>query len=160
MTGLRRTSWDDFGLHGITIGLQWYADKLFQPHHDNEWPFLGIYVPAQGQERQRRRSLADALADVRSALKGKATGDWLYWRYVRPTDGADQWILTSWPAALCKNSATYGPVLRQFSRRIGDTAGPHSGQRRGKSPGYRAGGSIAVATALLPRAVSGRQSDA
>ena len=84
--GVRRASWKDSGLHAVTIGLQWYPDKLFQPHNANEWPFLGIYVPVQGQDLQRRRSLADGLADLRSALGGKATGDWLYWRYVRPTD--------------------------------------------------------------------------
>ena len=87
--GLRRASWEHVGLQEATIGLQWYPDKLFQPGNDNEWPFLGVYLPARGSGDQRRRSITDALADVRSALGGRQTGNWLFWRYVQPADGAE-----------------------------------------------------------------------
>lgn len=86
--GLRRASWKSAGLETATIGLQWYPDKLLQPGNGDKWPFLGVYLEAQGRDDQRRRALADALADVRSALDGKASKDWLFWRYVRPADGA------------------------------------------------------------------------
>jgi hypothetical protein len=87
--GLRRASWDHLGLQKASIGLQWYPDKLLQPGNEYEWPFLSVYVPAQGQDDQRRRSITDALAGVRSALGGRQTGDWLFWRYVQPADGAE-----------------------------------------------------------------------
>lgn len=87
--GLRRASWKDFGLDTATIGLQWYPDKLFQPRNASEWPFLGVYLQAQGQADQRRRTVVHALADVRSALSGSVGRDWPFWRYVRPTAGAE-----------------------------------------------------------------------
>ena len=87
--GLRRASWKDFGLDTATIGLQWYPDKLFQPANDNEWPFLGVYLEAQSQDDQRRRTVAKELEDVRSTLSGKASRNWPFWRYIRPAAGTE-----------------------------------------------------------------------
>lgn len=64
------------------------SDKLFQPGNDNEWPFLGVYLEAQGQDDQRRRAVAKALTDVRSTLNGSVGRNWPFWRYVRPAVGA------------------------------------------------------------------------
>jgi hypothetical protein len=86
--GLRRASWEHVGLQATSIGLQWYPVKLFSPGDENEWPFVGVYVPLD-QDDQRRQSIRDALAGVQSALGGRATGNFLFWSYVQPANATE-----------------------------------------------------------------------
>lgn len=86
--GLRRRSWQCADLQAASIGLQWYPDKLLTPADENEWPFLGVYVEVRNEDGELRRAIANELASVRSRQGGRQRGNYLFWRYVRPADGA------------------------------------------------------------------------
>ena len=78
--GLRRASWTYAGLADVSIVLQWDRARLLKPG-PNEWPFTAVLLSADQDDEERRRQIADALAPVRSKLKGKKAYRWPHWRY-------------------------------------------------------------------------------
>lgn len=85
-TGLRRTSWQHEGVHDVRIVVGWDRATLLTPGR-NEWPWVGVCLPSDLADSERRKKVAEALKPVHAAMKGQTSQGYPYWRSVQPPAG-------------------------------------------------------------------------
>jgi hypothetical protein len=86
--GLRRAGWTWHGVNDVAVVVEWDPKTLLRPFSENEWPFAAVRYCDDRADRERFRTLQNALAPVARRLSGRSATPWPYWRFQKPAAGA------------------------------------------------------------------------